>query len=48
MNENPMTRYPIPIPGGREITIEGPFPLTVTEWAYFMAVLEAMEPGLVS
>lgn len=37
----------IPVPGARDITLIWPEKLTVAQWAHFMAVLEAMKPGLV-
>lgn len=39
-------RYPIPLPGGADVLVEGPFPLSEHDWEHFMTVLEAMKPGL--
>lgn len=39
--------YSIPLSGGRDISIGGPFPLSEQDWDQFMTVLEAMKPGLV-
>jgi hypothetical protein len=42
--------YPVVIPlqgGGKQITVTGRWPVTQAQWAHFMAVLEAMKPGLV-
>lgn len=39
---------PVPVIGGSPVTIEGEFPISEAAWAQFMAVLEAMKPGLVS
>lgn len=38
---------PIPVVGGRHITIQGIFPISEPAWANFMAVLAALKPGLV-
>jgi len=41
-------RFPIPLPGSRgQVTVEGPFPMSEAEWAYFLTVLQAMKPGFV-
>jgi hypothetical protein len=38
----------IPLLGGaKTIRITGRFPVTGAQWDHFMAVLEAMKPGLV-
>ena len=37
----------IPLPHERDVLVAGDFPLTDQEWDQFMAVLEAMKPGLV-
>lgn len=37
----------IPLAGGGQITIDGPFKLAEQDWNQFMAVLQAMKPGLV-
>jgi hypothetical protein len=39
---------PVPIAGGPPVMIEGEFPITEASWDQFMAVLNAMKPGLVS
>ena len=41
-------RFVIPLPGGRHLLIEGDFPVSEAEWDQFIAVLDAMKPGLVS
>jgi hypothetical protein len=38
----------IPLPGGEDIQVTGRFPVTQANWAFFLSVLEAMRPGLVS
>lgn len=38
---------PVPIIGGKPVTVEGEFPISEAAWAQFMAVLNAMKPGLV-
>jgi len=38
---------PVPIVGGKSVTIEGEFPISEAAWAQFLAVLNAMKPGLV-
>jgi hypothetical protein len=43
-----MFRFTIPLPGGRHLLIEGDFPVSEAEWDQFVAVLDAMKPGLVS
>ena len=40
--------FPIPLPGGATVVVEGEFPITEQDWALFMAVLNAMKPGLVA
>lgn len=39
---------PVPVVGGAPIYIEGQFPVTEEAWAQFLAVLQAMKPGLVA
>lgn len=39
---------PVPIVGGRPVTVEGVFPITEAAWTQFIAVLNAMKPGLVA
>jgi hypothetical protein len=39
---------PVPVIGGAPVLIEGEFPITEAAWNQFMAVLNAMKPGLVS
>jgi hypothetical protein len=41
-------RFVIPLPGGRHLLIEGDFPVSEAQWDQFIAVLDAMKPGLVS
>jgi len=41
------TRYPIPIFNGRNVVIEGEFPLSEEDWNQFMTVLNVMKPALV-
>lgn len=43
-NANVLT---IPLMGGRNIIVEGEFPITEQDWTQFTAVLNAMKPGLV-
>jgi hypothetical protein len=38
---------PVPIVGGKSVTIEGEFPISEAAWSQFLAVLNAMKPGLV-
>ncbi len=40
--------YAVPVAAGRNITVEGRLPLTEQEWDQFLAVLQAMKPGLVA
>jgi hypothetical protein len=40
--------YTIPLAGRAPLTVEGEFPITEQDWTQFMAVLNAMKPGLVS
>lgn len=37
----------IPLPGGKDISVTGDFPLTDQDWVHLLSVLEAMKPGLV-
>jgi transposase-like protein len=46
MSENTLS-IPVPIIGGEAVIVEGQFPITEAAWAQFMAVLNAMKPGLV-
>jgi hypothetical protein len=39
--------FRIPLPGGRQVAIEGDFPLTEAEWDLFAHVLNVMKPGLI-
>lgn len=43
----PIKSYAIPLIGGSSVAVEGPFPITEQDWAQFIAVLNAMKPGLV-
>ena len=38
---------PVPIIGGKPVTIEGEFPISEAAWTQFLSVLAAMKPGLV-
>jgi hypothetical protein len=38
----------VPIIGGAAVTVEGQFPISEAAWSQFLAVLNAMKPGLVS
>jgi len=40
--------FPIPLISGGTVAVEGDFPLTERDWMQFMAVLNAMKPGLVA
>lgn len=40
--------YVIPIAAGRNVAVEGPFPLTEEQWRQFQSVLAAMKPALVA
>lgn len=42
------SRHAIPLIGGKQVILEGEFPLTEAAWQGFMAVLAAFKPGLVS
>lgn len=39
---------PVPVIGGEPILIEGRFPVSEAAWTQFLAVLQAMKPGLVA
>lgn len=39
---------PVPILGGSAVTVAGQFPISEAAWAQFIAVLDAMKPGLVA
>jgi hypothetical protein len=39
--------FPIPLISGGTVAVEGDFPLTEQDWVQFIAVLNAMKPGLV-
>ena len=47
MSGNTLT-IPVPVIGGAPVPIEGEFPISEAAWSQFMAVLNAMKPGLVS
>lgn len=47
MSDETLT-IPVPIIGGTPVTVAGRFPITEAAWTQFMAVLEAMKPGLVA
>lgn len=38
---------PVPIIGDKPVTVEGEFPISEAAWSQFIAVLNAMKPGLV-
>ena len=40
--------YFVPIARGLNIAVEGPFPLTESQWEQFQSVLTAMKPALVA
>lgn len=40
--------YTVPVGVGSNVIVQGEFPLSDLEWSQFMAVLNAMRPGLVS
>jgi|GEM_PF-3496972 len=40
-------RYAIPLPGGDDFVVEGPFPIAEKDWDHVMMVLGVMRPGLV-
>lgn len=42
-----VTTYTIPVAVNLDVVIGGRFPLSELEWDRFMAVLNAMKPGLV-
>lgn len=41
------SRHAIPLIGGKQVVLEGEFPLTEEAWSGFMAILQAFKPGLV-
>lgn len=41
-----MPNYQIPLPGGSQVSFEGPFPLTEVQWDFMLRILDAMKPGL--
>lgn len=45
--EGGVMAYSLPLAPGSTVTLEGTFPLTETEWAQMMRVLEVLKPGLV-
>lgn len=48
MSEAGILTIPVPVIGGPPITIEGEFPVSEVAWTQFIAVLQAMKPGLVA
>ncbi len=42
-----MSRHAIPLVGGKQVILEGEFPLTEAAWNGFMVILQAFKPGLV-
>jgi hypothetical protein len=40
--------YPIPLIDNGVVVVEGEFPITIRDWDQFIAVLQAMKPGLVT
>jgi len=47
MSHSGVLTIPVPVIGGSPITVEGIFPVTEAAWEQFLAVLNAMKPGLV-
>ena len=43
-----MKRYALPLSGGVDAAVEGPFPLSPSDWERLSVVLEAMKPSLVT
>jgi hypothetical protein len=41
------SRHAIPLVGGKQVILEGEFPLTEAAWQGFLTVLQAFKPGLV-
>ncbi len=48
MNPADVTSYAVPVAPGKDVIVEGGFPLSEEEWAQLMAVLGVMKPALVS
>lgn len=46
-DENAANVLTVPLMGGAHVIVEGEFPITEQDWDQFMAVLNAMKPGLV-
>ena len=46
--EQGVLSIPVPVIGGKPVTIEGQFPISEAAWDQFLAVLQAMKPGLVA
>jgi hypothetical protein len=42
-----MSRHAIPLVGGKQVILEGEFPLSEAAWQGFLGVLQAFKPGLV-
>ena len=40
------SRFPIPLPSGHVVTIEGPFKLSESDWVFFRTILDALKPSL--
>lgn len=40
------SKFPIPLPSGHVLTIEGPFKLAESDWAFFRTILDALKPSL--
>lgn len=43
-----VSRHSIPLIGGKQVVLEGEFPITEAAWQGFMTVLSAFKPGLVA
>lgn len=46
--ESASTRIPIPLVGGYQVVVEGPFPISTDAWDNLVSVLNALKPGLTS
>lgn len=40
------SKFPIPLPSGHVLTIEGPFKLSESDWMFFRTILDALKPSL--
>lgn len=48
VSQDGILTIPVPVIGGAPIVIEGEFPVSEAAWSQFIAVLQAMKPGLVA